>query len=712
MSYKKEIILKGLSCANCAREIELKVQSFQGIKAANLNFATSRLNLEVEDQNEWPDMLRAVTDAAEAIEPELQVIESGKTISRQLKDPKEGLIDRWRVIGLLTGLAAFLTAFILTLPDIVEYVLFLLAYLAAGSEVLWIAVKKILKGQLFDEYFLMAVATIGALALGEFAEACGVMLFYQTGNILQDRAVDRSRRSIGALLDIKPDHANLQTSQGVQRVAPDLVKVGDLIVIKPGERVPLDGVVKEGHSMLDTSALTGEPVPREVLAGDPVYAGSVNKNGMFVIEVTRAFSESTVARILELVENASSRKAPTENFISKFARYYSPIVVGAAALLAFLPPLLIPGALLSDWVNRALIFLVISCPCALVISIPLGFFGGIGGASRQGILFKGSNYMEALNQVDTVIFDKTGTLTRGAFNVTRIHSEKEGGDAELLELAARAEVFSNHPIAQSILHAYGRRLGPDDLAEMTGHEELPGLGVAIRWNGRQILAGKARLLARDNIAPAEPPEYGTVVHVALDGEYMGYLVISDEVKPDALKAIQALGKIGIDKIILFTGDSQAAGESIGKSLGISAVHGELLPDQKVVELELLEKLKAPRSKILFVGDGINDAPVLARADVGIAMGGLGSDAAIEAADIVIMTDEPSKVATAISIARRTRRIVWQNIFFALAVKAVFLSLGAAGLASMWEAVFADVGVTLLAVFNAMRVLRSRTGKNT
>jgi Zn2+/Cd2+-exporting ATPase len=741
-----KIQLEGLGCADCAAKIESRLQKLAGVQNANVNFALRLLTLELADPEQTTALLAKAEAIAREVEPDVRLVRpdtalnrSGGHLSDALREKDHGQAGEAADCGSLddtcdhcaacrdgelgkpvpdgdtrkrnlrlgmlgASLLIFVIALVLPLPALLKTMLLIASYGLAGGEVIWKAGRKILAGQLLDEHFLMSVATFGALALSEFGEAAAVMIFYQVGSLLEDRAVDHSRRSISALLDIRPEYANLQTEAGYSRVAAASVQIGDLIAVKPGERVPLDGVVREGRSFLDTSALTGEPVPRGVGLGDPVYAGTINKNGLFVVEVTQSFENSTASRILDLVQNAAGRKAPTESFISRFARYYTPLVVGAAVLLAFLPPLLIPGAALAVWVKRALLFLVISCPCALVISIPLGFFGGIGGAARRGILFKGGNYMEALNKVTTVIFDKTGTLTRGVFQVTSIHPVACEAD-DLVGMAARAEYYSNHPIARSIVHA-GRHLSEPDYSELTEFEEIPGLGVSVRWQGRQILAGNARLMAARNIVASEPAEYGTAVHVALDSRYCGYLVIADELKPDAAQAIADLRRLGLDKVVLFTGDSQAAAEAIGGKLGLSAVHAELLPDQKVAELELLEHIQ-PAGKLLFIGDGINDAPALARADVGIAMGGLGSAAAIEAADIVIMNDEPSQVATAIRIARRTRRIVWQNIVFALAIKGVILLLGAFGLANLWEAVFADVGVAILAIFNALRVLSRR-----
>lgn len=614
----------------------------------------------------------------------------------------EGGLSKSKLITMGIGAILFLAAIILDLTFWAEFALYIASYLIIGGEVLLRAAGNIVKGRVFDENFLMSVATIGAFAIQEFAEGVAVMLFYQIGEIFQGIAVNRSRRSISALMDIKPDYANLKAGGEVRKVSPQEVNVGDTIIVKPGERVPLDGIVIEGRSMLDTSALTGESVPREVEAGKEILSGSICTNGLLTIEVRKEFCDSTVAKILDLVENASSRKAPTEKFITKFARYYTPLVVFVALALAVIPPIVIQEASFSEWINRALIFLVVSCPCALVISIPLGFFGGIGGASKSGILIKGSNYLEALNNVDTVVFDKTGTLTKGVFKVTEIISKGGFSESEILEYAAYAESYSNHPIALSIQKAYGK---DTDKSMIAGYEEIPGHGIKVNVNGKVILAGNRRLLENEGIDFMDAPMEGTTIYIAVDGEYGGAIIISDEIKSDSRRAVKELRAAGVKKLVMLTGDSKATGEKIGRDLELDAVYTELLPDQKVEMLEVLEKDKSSKGKLIFVGDGINDAPVLARADVGIAMGGLGSDAAIEAADVVLMTDEPSKIVSAIRIAKRTRRIVWQNIVFALTVKGLVLLLGAGGIATMWEAVFADVGVALLAVLNAMRVLR-------
>ena len=593
-------------------------------------------------------------------------------------------------------------AFFLSVSPPVYLVLYLIPYLIIGWDVLWRAVRNIAHGQVFDENFLMALATVGALAIGEYPEAVFVMLFYQVGELFQSYAVDQSRKSITALMDIRPDYANMEGPDGqLEQVDPEDVAVGDTIVIKAGERIPLDGVVLEGSSTVDTAALTGESLPRRVESGDDVISGCVNLSGLLKVRVTKAFEESTVAKILDLVENSASKKAKAENFITKFARYYTPIVVLAAVALAFLPPLL-TSIQWVDSIQRALNFLVVSCPCALVISVPLSFFGGIGGASKDGILVKGGNYLEVLARTEIVVFDKTGTLTRGVFNVTAIHPD-HCDQGQLLELAALAECWSDHPISRSLKEAYGREM---DSSRVSNVEEVAGRGVKAVVDGHTICAGNDKLMEDIGVSWHPCHRVGTTVHVASDGVYLGHIVISDEVKPDAKEAVAALKAAGVRKTVMLTGDAQAVGEDVANRLGLDEVHTQLLPAGKVERVEELLKEVSPKGALAFVGDGINDAPVLSRADIGIAMGGLGSDAAIEAADIVLMDDKPSKIAHAIRIARRTLSIVRQNIVFALAVKLLVLLLSAVGLVSMWAAVFADVGVSVIAILNAMRALKA------
>jgi Cd2+/Zn2+-exporting ATPase len=588
---------------------------------------------------------------------------------------------------------------------------FIAAYVVLGGEILLRAGKNIVRGRVFDENFLMTLASLGAFAIGEYPEAVGVMLFYQIGEYFQDMAVRGSRKSITDLMDIRPDFANRLRDGAMTQVDPGTVEIGELIAVRPGEKVPLDGVVVEGRSMLDTRALTGESLPREAAPGDTVLSGCVNQDGLLTVRVTKTFGESTAAKILDLVENAAGKKAPAENFVTAFSRYYTPAVVALAALIALVPPLFagftgegLSAVSWAEWINRGLIFLVISCPCALVVSIPLGFFGGIGRASGKGILVKGGNYLEALNKVDLVVFDKTGTLTRGVFKVTALRPAEGFTERELLELAVRAEAFSSHPIAVSIREAFG---GDPDREKLSEYREIPGRGVSVKAGGKTILAGSRKLMEAADIPVPAAPELGATVYVALEGKFAGLAVISDEVKADSRSALGALKKAGVRKTVMLTGDDPRIAETVAGELGIDEVYGGLLPGEKVEKVEELSVQKRPGRKLVFMGDGINDAPVLARADIGVAMGGLGSDAAIEAADIVLMTDEPSKLAEAIGVARVTRRVVWQNIIFALGFKGLFLVMGAFGLATMWEAVFADVGVCLIAILNAARITRMK-----
>ena len=694
---RQVFILEGLDCANCAAKIEKQAGQLAGVHTSRVDFVSKKLILNTGEA----DLQSEVEEIVRRLEPDVAVIPE--------EGPKQGSARNTGADGIkglsarIAGSAVLLLAAVFTeLPFAGTLVIFIGAYLLAGGDVLLRAVRNIFRGQVFDEHFLMALATLGAFAIGEYPEAVAVMVFYQVGELFQSMAVNKSRKSISALMDIRPEFARLKTAGGSMEVSPDEVPMGAQILVKPGEKIPLDGVVLEGNAAVDTSALTGESLPRHVEAGSEVLSGFINSNGVITVAVTKSYSESAVSKILELVENASSKKAPTENFITKFAHYYTPAVVVLALLLAFLPPLVLQGASLSDWVYRALVFLVISCPCALVVSIPLGFFGGIGGASKRGILIKGSNYLEALNDVAYVVFDKTGTLTKGVFEVSEMLPAPGISKEELLAHAAFAEAHSSHPIALSIKKAYGRPIDTDKISE---YEEKAGNGIKARAMGQELLAGNRRLLEEEGIIMPDIRHEGTAVYIAAGGQYAGVILISDQVKEDAARTVAGLKTLGIKRTVMLTGDTPAAGEEAGRLLGIDEVHAGLLPAQKLEKLEELFVTKNKREKILFIGDGINDTPVLARADIGAAMGGLGSDAAIEAADLVIMNDEPSKLLDALGVAKKTRKIVWQNIIFALGVKAVFLLLGAFGIATMWEAVFSDVGVTVLAVLNSMRVLK-------
>lgn len=604
----------------------------------------------------------------------------------------------WRII---IGAAVLATAVLLNLNnEWLQIALFIISYIIVGGDVVKRAVKNIFKGQVFDENFLMSIATIGAFFIGEYPEGVAVMLFYQVGELFQSYAVGKSRKSIASLMDIRPDYANVKKGDELVKVDPDEVQIGDIIVIKAGEKIPLDGKVIEGSSMIDTSALTGESVPREVEVGSDILSGCININGVITAEVTKEFGESTVSKILDLVENASSKKSNSEQFITKFARYYTPVVVIIAVFLAIIPPLVIDGATFSDWIYRALAFLVVSCPCALVISIPLSFFGGIGGASKKGILVKGSNYLEALAETEIVVFDKTGTLTKGVFNVQEIHPEGVSKE-ELLELTAYVESYSNHPISLSLKRAYSKEI---DNGRISDVEEISGHGVIATVDGKKVMAGNIKLMKMMDIPYFKGELIGTAVHVAVNNKYIGYIVIADEVKEDSAQAIKELKAANIKQTVMLTGDNKSVGSKVAKELGLDKVYAELLPADKVEKLEELFSQKSKKGKLAFVGDGINDAPVLARADIGIAMGGLGSDAAIEAADIVIMTDEPSKIATAMKISKKTLKIAHQNIVFAIGIKIIVLILSAFGITTMWAAIFADVGVTIIAVLNAFRAL--------
>ena len=697
----------GMDCGSCAAKIEAGVQKIPGISETSVNFATGRLSVTYDPKQVSDREIRdrVISLGYTVISPESHG-EANDSDHRHSHGSgefnlKEELLPVLGVVALLVLGIIFEKPLHDTPYGIGEYAVFIPAYLISGWTVLKSAGRNILRGQVFDENFLMTIATVGAIAIHQLPEAVAVMLFFRVGELFQEYSVGRSRRSIKALLEIRPDTANLKVNGRVKEVSPETVNVGDIILVKPGEKIPLDGEILEGNSQIDTSALTGESVPRTVKVGEVVLAGTINQTGVLTIRVTKKFGESSIAKILDLVENATSKKAETEKFITQFARYYTPVVVFLSLAVALLPPLFIPGATRTEWVYRALILLVISCPCGLVISIPLGYFGGVGGAAKRGILVKGSTFLDTLAAVKTVVFDKTGTLTKGVFKVSRIVTKNGFSESELLEIAAKAESHSNHPIAQSIREAYGQPIGD---ADVTDYEEIAGHGIRAKVNNQVILAGNDRLLHRENIQHDTCNVEGTVVHLAVDGRYAGYILIADEIKDDAIKAIQNLKSLGIEQTIMLTGDNRIVAKSVAERLGLDSYRAELLPEGK---LEAIEKLlsRSGKGKVAFVGDGINDAPVIARADVGIAMGGLGSDAAIETADVVIMTDAPSKVAEAIQVAKKTRQIVVQNIVLAMAIKGLFIALGAIGIATLWEAVFADVGVALLAIFNATRVLK-------
>lgn len=706
--------IEGLDCPNCAAKVERKINTLEGIKEATVDFLGKKIVVLADEisENELVELIQTEVDKIEdGVKVFVPKVQAGESSS---EEEDTGKIKKKLLIG---GILFVLGIFVPKTLFIPKLAVFLVSYLVIGGDVLLSAFKNILNGQVFDENFLMAIATIGAFAIGEYPEGVAVMLFYQLGELLQGIAVNNSRKSIVSLMDIRPDYANIKVGEGIKKVSPEEIKVGEIIVVKPGEKVPLDGKIVKGASTFDTSALTGESLPREAKAGDDVLSGFINKNGLIEIQVAKVFSESTVSKILYLMENAGSKKSKTENFITKFARYYTPAVVITALIVAIFPPLLIQGATFSDWIYRALIFLVVSCPCALVISIPLGFFGGIGGASRHGILIKGTNYLEVLNDLESVVMDKTGTLTKGIFKVTEVNAENnikindfQNNKTELtkpllLKYAAHIEKFSNHPIAQSIVAEYENSVSKVDENVVKDFEEISGFGIKVNINNHQFLAGNSKLMNLENITFDKKENLGTAIYLAADGKYIGNILISDEVKEDSARAIKGMKENGVKEIVMLTGDNEAIGKNIAEKLGIDKVFTELLPNEKVEKLEEIYKTKSEKGKVAFVGDGINDAPVLARADLGIAMGGAGSDAAIEAADVVIMNDEPSKIVTAIKIAKKTKEIVWQNITVAFAIKIVVMALGLFGDATMWEAVFADVGVALLAVLNATRVLR-------
>ncbi|MEG7993824.1 heavy metal translocating P-type ATPase [Enterococcus faecium] len=686
----KSYRLEGLDCANCAMKIEKGVQKINGVKEATVNFTSGKLTIDAEEDH-LATIEQETKKVVKELEPDVKVTEIDKEKVSEHGNKKERN-TLFRILFSLAGIALLL---LFDFNEPIRLIGYLLIYLLIGYDVVKKAVMNIVKGKIFDENFLMSVATIGAMLIGEYPEAVAVMLFYQIGEYFQGLAVSHSRKSIRELMAIRPETAHVQTAEGLMTVNPEDVQIGQFVLVKPGERVPLDGTIIEGESLVDTSALTGESVPKSVYVGETVLSGFINKNKPFLVQVEKSYENSTISKLLELVENASSKKAPAENFITKFARYYTPVVVGLAVLLAVLPPLVVSGAAFSEWIYRALTFLVISCPCALVISVPLSFFGGIGGASKIGVLVKGSNYLELLAQTETVVFDKTGTLTKGDFSIQTIDTKID--PKIFMQYVASAEQFSTHPIAQSVLEGYA---GP--LLPTTNIQEFAGEGILAEVDGKQVLVGNHKLMERFEISFPSSQEIGTLLYLAIDQSYSGYLVIADTLKEDAVDALVQLKQAGVKNTVMLTGDSKKIADHIGKQVGVDKIYSELLPEDKVQRLE--EILQRNNKKTAFVGDGINDAPVLARADVGIAMGGLGSDAAIEAADVVIMNDQPSKIAEAIHLAKKTLKIVKQNIVFAIGIKILVLALGAFGFASMGDAVFADVGVTVLAVLNAMRSL--------
>ena len=747
---KKEIklILSGLTCANCANKIETRVNKLDGVKEANLNFTTSTLIIELDGSKEENDIILEAKGIVNKLEPEVKVYNKdekninvenlnrcttgtclavendidkdnhnynsnkhhGHTSHDHSHTHEHGhshnhsyseQITLKENLRLIIGAIIFAIAMFLNKESVIAIVLFVVSYLLIGGNVILTAVKNILRGEVFDENFLMTIATLGAFFIGEYPEGVAVMLFYEIGELFQSYAVNRSRKSITSLMNIRADYANVIRDGKEEKVNPETINIDEVILVKPGERVPLDGVIIEGTSFVDTSALTGESVPREVSNGEDILAGFINTNGVLKIKVTKNFKESTVSRILELVENASNKKAPTEKFITKFARYYTPIVVFCAIALAVIPPLLIKDASFNEWLSRALIFLVVSCPCALVVSIPLGLFAGIGGASKKGILVKGGNYLESLKDIDTVVFDKTGTLTKGIFKVTEINNVNIDKN-ELIRVAAISESLSNHPIAQSIIKEYGKEVNSKELSD---YEEISGHGIKASLEGLEVLVGNYKLMDKFNINYDSIDSIGTIVHIAINNEYKGNIVISDEIKEGSKDAIEGLKSIGITQTVMLTGDNKSVAEKVAELVGVDKVYSELLPGDKVEKVEEIIKDNKSKGKVIFVGDGINDAPVLARADIGVAMGGIGSDAAIEAADVVLMKDDPEALVTAIKVARKTNKILWQNIIFSLGVKVLVLALGAFGIANMWEAVFADVGVTVIAVINSTRCLK-------
>ena len=730
-----KLVLDGLNCANCANKIESKVNKINGVKEATVNFSTSILTVEAHEENLKEEIIKEIKSIVKKLEPHVNVEEKveGKKMninqdickssccstshsshnensyshehghSHEIKENNESVLGYIKDnLMLIIGAVIYIIALLYKgNENLLSVLLFVASYLVIGGEVIWIAIKNISRGEIFDENFLMSIATLGAFFIGEYPEAVAVMLFYQIGEMFQGYAVSKSRKSISSLMNIRADYANVLRNGEEAKVDPQNVSIDEVIIIKPGERIPLDGIVLDGTSFIDTSALTGESVPREITVGDEILSGAINNNGVLKVKVNKEFGESTVSRILELVENASNKKAPTEKFITKFSKVYTPIVVVIAILVAVIPPLVISGETFSVWIYRALSLLVVSCPCALVVSIPLGFFSGIGAASKKGILVKGGNYLEALKDSEIVVFDKTGTLTKGVFNVTEINP-KNISKEELLEITAMGESHSNHPIAISIAKAYGKEINKEEIKD---YKEISGHGIEVTINDNDVLLGNVKLMKVNNIEFDVIDSIGTIVYVAINGQYKGNIVISDEIKENVDIALRELKNVGIKKTVMLTGDNKRVAEKVAKSIGIDEVYSELLPGDKVSKVEEILDKNNQKGKVLFVGDGINDAPVLARADIGVAMGGIGSDAAIEAADVVLMKDKVEAIAEAIRVSRRTNKILWQNIIFSLGVKIIVMILVVLGLTNMWAAVFADVGVTLIAVLNSMRIIR-------
>ncbi|OPD19798.1 ATPase [Clostridium botulinum] len=742
MIIKKKLLLKGLHCANCATKIERAVQKLNIIEEANYNFNNSTLIINLEETHK-DSIIKTIQEIVDRIEPGVKIVDKEnlkRTVvhapvknSSNLKmqnnkeenlklDKKENSyehnhdhshghshdgedsdeLEKKTLIRIISGVVLLILATVLKSKETLSIGLYLASYVLIGGKVILSSIRNISKGQVFDENFLMAVATVAAIGVKQYPEAVAVMLFYEVGEFLQDKAVNKSRKSITALMNIRPDYANLVKGEDIEVVSPEDINIDDIIMVKPGEKIPLDGIVVEGQSSVDTSAITGESLISEVSKDSNVLSGYINKNGVIKIKVKKTFGESTVSKILELTENASATKANTEKFITKFARYYTPVVVFAALALAVIPTLILKDPDISKWIYRAAVFLVVSCPCALVISIPLSFFAGIGGASKKGVLIKTGTALEALNDADTIVFDKTGTLTKGVFKVSKIESEEGVNTEELIEYAALVESYSNHPIAKSILKYYEKTI---DNKRIEGYEEIVARGVTAYIDGKKVYAGNNKLMEELNINYKKAQEDGVILYIALEDKYIGYIVINDEIKKDSKETIKSLKDIGIKKAAMLTGDRKSTANNIGTFLGMDEIYSELLPQEKVEKMQSLKSKTSKDGKIVFVGDGVNDAPVLAMSDIGVSMGGLGSDAAIEASDLVLMSDEPSKLVDAIKIARKTHKIVWQNIIIVLIIKFAVLALAVMGKSTMWMAVFADVGVALIAVINALRILK-------